>query len=51
MFPKKSALGGKEERKTTRATFGVRKEFMAEHENGVRVSDLAWKYGMPKSTT
>ena len=36
--------------KTKRAILGVKKEIIAEHENGVRVSDLALKYGMPKST-
>ena len=51
MFPKKSARGGgKEKRKTTRATLGVKKEIIAEHGNGVRVCDLASKYGMPRST-
>ena len=51
MFPKKSARdGGKVKRKTTRATLGVKKEILAEHENGIRFSDLALKYGMPKST-
>ena len=45
MFPKKSACDGdKEKRKTTRATFGVKKEIISEHENGVRVSDLASMY-------
>ena len=49
MFPKKSARdGGKEKRQNTTATLGVEKEIIAEHENGVRVSDLASKYGMPK---
>ena len=41
---------GKEEEKTTRATLRVKKEIIAEHENGVCVSDLASKYGMPKLT-
>ena len=51
MFPKKSARdGGKEKRKTTRSTLGVKKEIIEEHEDGVCVSDLASKYGMPKST-
>ena len=51
MFPKKSALdGGKEKQKTMRATLRVKKEIIAEHENGVCVSDLASKYGMPKLT-
>ena len=40
----------KNREKTTRATLGVKKEIITEHENGVRVSDLASKYGMPKST-
>ena len=51
MFPIKSAKkSGKEKRKTTRTTLGVRKEIIAEHENGVRVSDIAAKYGIPIST-
>ena len=33
-----------------KATLSVEKEVMAEHENGVLVSDLASKYGMSKST-
>ena len=52
MCPKKSACdGGEEKRKTTRATLGVKKEIIEEHENGAQVSDLASKYVMPKSTT
>ena len=35
-------------RKTTRATLGVKKEIIAEHVNGVRVSYLASKHSMPK---
>ena len=51
MFRKKSARdGGKEKRKTKRATLGVKKEIMAEHENGVRVPDIASNYDAPKST-
>ena len=51
MFYKKSACdGGKEKQKTTRATLGVKKEIIAERENGVCVSNFASKYGMPKST-
>ena len=53
MFSRKSACdGGKEKRKTTRATLLVKKEIIAEDENEdeVHVSDLASKYGMPKST-
>ena len=49
MSPKKGARGGgKEKLKTTRATLGVKKEIIAEHENRVRVCDLASKNGMPK---
>ena len=33
-----------------RATLGVKKEIITEHENGVRVCDLVSDYGMPKST-
>ena len=51
MCPKKSPReSGKEKRKPTRATLGVKKEIIAKHENRVRVSDLASKYGMPKPT-
>ena len=40
MFCRKSARdGGKEKQKTTRATLGVKKEIIAEHENGVCASD------------
>ena len=39
----------KAKRKTTRGTLGAKKEIIAEHENGVRISDLASKYCMPKS--
>ena len=50
MFLIKSARdSGKEKLKTTTATLGVRKEILTEHDNGVRVSGLASKYGMPKS--
>ena len=49
MFPRKSACGT-EKRKTTRATLGVKKEIIAEHENGVRVSDIASKFDVPRST-
>ena len=41
MFPEKSACdGGKEKRKKMRSKLGVKKEIIAEHENGVHVSDL-----------
>ena len=48
MFPEKSACdSGKERQKTMRATIGVEKEIIAEHENGVCVLTLC---GMPIST-
>ena len=51
MLPRKNAFyGGKEKQKTTRATLGVKKEIIAEHENVVCVSELASKYCMQKST-
>ena len=51
MLNKKIARdGSKEKRRTTRTTLGVRKEIISEHENGVRVSDIAAKYGIPIST-
>jgi transposase-like protein len=37
-------------RKMTRITTEVKKEIIAKHENGVRVSDLATLFGIPKST-
>jgi transposase-like protein len=37
-------------RKKTRITIEVKKEIIAKHENGVRVSDLAIQFGMTKST-
>ena len=49
MFPKNSARG-KENRKNTRVTLGLKKETIAEHKSGVRVSDLASKHGVPKFT-
>ena len=52
MFRKKSAHdSGKAKRKTMRVTLGAKKEIIVEHENGVHVSDLTSKYGMPKLTT
>ena len=48
MFPKKSARdSGEEKRKNKRATLGVRKEIIEEHDNVVHVSDLVSMYGMP----
>jgi len=36
-------------RKNTNIVIGVKKEIIAKHENGVRVSDLATQFGMAKS--
>ena len=47
---KNAREGGKEKRKSTRATLEVKKEIISEHENGVRASDLESKNGIPKST-
>ena len=42
MLPKKSSRDdGIQRRKTTREPLGVKEEIIAEHENGVRASDLA----------
>ena len=37
-------------RKINRYTIEMKKDIIAEHENGARVSDLATKFGVPKST-
>lgn len=51
MAPKKASSNtGNEKRKVVRTTIELKKEIIAKHENGVRVSDLAKQYGMPKST-
>ena len=51
MFSKMSARdSGKEKRKTTKATLGVRKQIITEHQKVDRVSDFASKCGMPTST-
>jgi hypothetical protein len=49
MGPKKDN-DSKVKRKTTRITIGVKKEIIAKHENGFRVSDLATQFGVEKST-
>jgi transposase-like protein len=49
MGPKKDN-DNKVKRKMTRITIEVKKEIIAKHENGVRVSDLATQFGMAKST-
>lgn len=50
MGPKKDNDSSKVKRKMTRITIEVKKEIIAKHENGVRVSDLATQFGMAKST-
>ena len=49
MGPKKDN-DSKVKRKMTRITVEVKKEIIAKHENGVRVSDLATQFGVAKST-
>jgi transposase-like protein len=49
MGPKKDN-DSKVTRKMTRITIEVKKEIIAKHENGVRVSDLATQFGVAKST-
>ena len=49
MGPKKNN-DSKVKRKNTNITIDVKKEIIAKHENGVRVSDLATQFGMAKST-
>ncbi|XP_017778291.1 PREDICTED: uncharacterized protein LOC108563956 [Nicrophorus vespilloides] len=49
MEPKKDSVN-KVKRKTVRTTIEVKKVIISEHERGVRVSDLALQFGMPKST-
>ena len=50
MGPKKDNDSSKVKRKLTKITIEVKKEVIAKHENGVRVSDLATQFGMAKST-
>ena len=51
MAPKKAKSDtGQGKRKVVRKTIEVKKEIIAKHENGIRVSDLAVQYGMAKST-
>ena len=49
MGPKKDN-DSKVKRKNTNIMIDVKKEIIANHENGVRVSDLATQFGMAKST-
>jgi len=50
MGPKKDNGSSKVKRKNTNVMIDVKKEIIAKHENGVRVSDLATQFGMAKST-
>ena len=49
MGPKKDNDSSKVKRKNTNIMIDVKKEIIAKHENGVRVSDLATQFGMAKS--
>ena len=42
---------GQGKRKIVRRTVEVKKEIITNHENGIRVSDLAADFGMAKSIT
>ena len=48
--PKKDNDSSKVKRKNTNIMIDVKKEIIAKHENGFRVSDLATQFGMAKST-
>ena len=50
MGPKKDNDSSKVKRKNTNIMIDIKKEIIAKHENGVRVSDLATQFGMAKST-
>jgi len=50
MGPKKDNDSSKVKRKNTNIMIDVKKEIIAKHESGVRVSDLATQFGMAKST-
>jgi len=50
MGPKKDNDSSKVKRKNTNIMIDIKKEIIAKHENGVRVSDLATQFGMTKST-
>jgi hypothetical protein len=49
MGPKKDK-DSKEKRKNPNIMIDIKKEIIAKHENGVRVSDLGTQFGMSKST-
>ena len=50
MGPKKDNDSSKVKGKNSNIMIDVKKEIIAKHENGVRVSDLATQFGMAKST-
>ena len=50
MGPKKYNDSSKVKRKNTNIMIDVKKEIIAKHEKGVRVSDLATQFGIAKST-
>jgi len=50
MGPKKDNDSSKVKRKNNNIMIDVKKEIIAKHENGIRVSDLATQFGMAKST-
>jgi len=50
MGPKKANDSSKVKRKNANIMIDVKKEIIAKHKNGVRVSDLATQFGMAKST-
>ena len=50
MAPKKSSEANRSKRKSVRTTIELKKELIAKHESGTRVSDLAAMFELPKST-
>ena len=50
MVPKKSSEANRSKRKSVRTTIELKKELIAKHESGMRVSDLAAMFELPKST-
>ena len=50
MGPKKVSASAEDKRKVVRSTIELKKEIIAKYESGVRVSNLALQYNMPKST-
>jgi hypothetical protein len=50
MGPKKNNDSSKVKRKNTSVMIDVKKEIVAKHENGVRISDFGTQFRMAKST-